>query len=140
MPLDEVFRRVKRAGFDGYEITMGRQLTLKTSPSELRSIGAAARDAGVTLITISVSRPFSDRPLNHPDPAVRARGVEEIKKSIDSAHALHCGTILLVPSRVGSGARLLYGYEDTWKRTSAELSKVVSYAEQAKVILTLENE
>jgi L-ribulose-5-phosphate 3-epimerase len=139
VPLDEAFHQVKLAGFDGYEITMGLQLTLETPPSELKRIASAARDAGVTLVTISVSRPFSDCPLNHPDPTVRAQGVDVIKKSIDITHALNCGTVLLVPSRVGSGAKMMYRYEDTWKHTSAELSKVVSYAEQAEVVLTIEN-
>lgn len=137
--LEEAFRQVKRAGFDGYEITMGPKLTLGTPPSELKTIAAAARDAGVTIVTISVSGPFANCPLNHPDPAVRAKGVEVIKKSVDIAHALNSGTILLVPSRVGSGSKLTYGYEDTWKRTSAELWKAIPYAAQAKIILTPEN-
>jgi hexulose-6-phosphate isomerase len=137
--LDEAFRQIKRAGFDGYEITIGPKVTLETPASELKSIAAAARDAGVTIMTISVSSPFSNCPLNHPDPAVRAQGVEVIKKSIDIAYALSSGTILLVPSRVGSGAKFTYGYEDTWKRTSEELRKAIPYAGQAKIILTPEN-
>jgi L-ribulose-5-phosphate 3-epimerase len=139
VPLDEAFRQVKRAGFDGYEITVGQKLTLETSPGELKSIAAAARDAGVTIVTLSVSAPFSKCPLNHPDAAVRAQGVDVIKRSIDIARALDSGTILLVPSRVGSGAKLMYGYEETWKRTSEELRQAIPYAGQAKVVLTIEN-
>jgi len=138
-PLAEAFRQVKRAGFDGYEITMGSKLNLDTPAGELTSIAAAARDSGVTIVTISVSRPFSKCPLNDPDPAVRAQGVDVIKKSIDIAHALNSGTILLVPSRVGAGPKLTHRYEDTWKRTSEELRKTIAHAAQAKVILTLEN-
>ena len=137
--MEESFRQVKRAGFDGFEITMGQKLTLETPASELKTIAAAARDAGVAIVTISVSAPFSGCPLNHPDPAVRAQGVEVIKKSVDITHALNSDTILLVPSRVGSGAKWLYGYEDTWKRTSEELAKAIPYAAKAKIILTPEN-
>lgn len=137
--LEEAFRQVKRAGFDGFEITMGQKLTLETPPGELKAIASAARDAGVTIVTVSVSGPFSKCPLNHPDPAVRAQGVEVIKKSVDITRALDCGTVLLVPSRVGSGAKLMYGYEDTWKRTSEELRKAIPYAAQAKIVLTPEN-
>jgi hexulose-6-phosphate isomerase len=137
--LAEAFRQVKRAGFDGYEITMGSKLNLDTPAGELKSMAAAARDSGVTIVTISVSRPFSKCPLNDPDPAVRAQGVDVIKKSIDIAHALNSGTILLVPSRVGAGPKLTHRYEDTWKRTSEELRKTIAHAAQAKVILTLEN-
>lgn len=137
--LAEAFRQVKRAGFDGYEITMGSKLNLDTPAGELKSIAAAARDSGVTIVTISVSRPFSKCPLNDPDPAVRAQGVDVIKRSIDIAHQLNSGTILLVPSRVGAGPKLTHRYEDTWKLTSEELRKTIAHAAQAKVILTLEN-
>src|SRR5574340_634741 len=139
IPLDEAFRQVKRAGFDGYEITMDETLTPETPPGELKSIAASAREAGVTIVTISVSRPFSKCPLNHPDPALRAQGVEVIKRAVDIAHALNSGTILLVPSRVGGGAKFMYGYEETWKRPSEELAKAIRHAGQAKVILTMEN-
>jgi L-ribulose-5-phosphate 3-epimerase len=137
--LAEAFRQVKRAGFDGYEITMGLKLNLDTTRGELKSIAAAARDSGVTIVTISVSRPFSKCPLNDPDPAVRAQGVDVIRKSIDIAHELNSGTILLVPSRVGAGPKLTHRYEDTWKLTGEELRKTIAHAAQAKVILTLEN-
>ncbi len=139
VPLDEAFRQVKRAGFDGFEITMDRRLTMEAAPAELKSVAAAARDTGVTIITLSVSRPFGKTPLNHPDAAVRARGVEVVKRAVDIAHALDSATILLVPSRVGSGSRLICGYEDTWKRTGEELAKAIRHAGQAKVVLTMEN-
>jgi L-ribulose-5-phosphate 3-epimerase len=41
--------------------------------------------------------------------------------------------------RLGSGARLEYGSQETWERFSAELSKVVPDAERAKVSLNPEN-
>ncbi|MCC6589698.1 MAG: sugar phosphate isomerase/epimerase [Bryobacterales bacterium] len=139
MPLEQAFALVKRGGFDGLEITMGPKLKLDTPWAELKTLAKAAADAGVTIITISVSQPFANCPLNHPDSAVRAQGVDVIKKSVDIAHVLGAGTILLVPSRVGSGAKFLYGYEETWKRTSEELPKAIPHAAQAKVILTPEN-
>ncbi len=139
VPFPEAFRQIKRAGFDGYEITVGAQLKLETPPGELKTIATAARDAGVTIVTLSVSRPFRNCPLNHPDPAMRAQGVDVIKRAVDLAVALNSGTLLLVPSRVGDGPRLRYGYEDTWNRTSAELRKAIPHARQAKVILTMEN-
>lgn len=139
MPFPEAFREVKRAGFDGYEITLGARLKLYVPAAEIHSIAAAAREAGVEIITLSVSRPFAKCPLNDPDPALRAQGVDVIRKSVDIARALGAGTLLLVPSRVGQGATLMHRYEDTWKRTSEELRKAVAHAASAKVTLTLEN-
>lgn len=138
-PFPEAFREVKRAGFDGYEITLGARLKLDTPAEEIRGIAAAARDAGVEIVTLSVSRPFAKCPLNDPDPALRAQGVDVIRKSVDIARTLGAGTLLLVPSRVGQGATLMHRYEDTWKRTSEELRKAVAHAASAKVTLTLEN-
>jgi hexulose-6-phosphate isomerase len=58
---------------------------------------------------------------------------------VDVAAQLGSGAILLVPGRLGSGAKFNIGYQDTWDRVSAELKKVVPYAAQKKVCITPEN-
>jgi hexulose-6-phosphate isomerase len=55
------------------------------------------------------------------------------------ATSLQCGALLIVPGRVGAGARFEVPYETTWQRFTAELSKVIPTAENAKVILGIEN-
>lgn len=139
MPYAECFTRAKNAGFEGVEVQYGRDLTAAASPDQVKRIGEAARKAGIAIASLWGSEPFRANPLNHPDAAVRARGVESIRRMIEFATWLDCGALLLVPVRLGNGAKLEVGYQDSWERCTAELKKVVPEAERAKVLLTPEN-
>src|SRR5690348_17326673 len=86
-----------------------------------------------------MSEPPSKIPLNSDDPGLRAPSVAAIEKGVEVATWLGCGAILLIPGRLGSGARLQYGYEISWQRFTTELKKAIPAAERAKVILTPEN-
>ncbi len=138
-PLEECFRQAKNAGFDAIEIPAGREIDLDTPPDTVRRLGDAARRAGVAVASFWVSQALSANPLNNSDPAMRERGVEAVKRLIEHANLLGAGAMLIVPGRLGSGAKFMYGYQDTWDRVTAELRKLVPFAEKAKVILTPEN-
>jgi hexulose-6-phosphate isomerase len=139
MPLEEQFRRTRDAGFEGIELHMGDQITMDTTRDQFARWGDAARQAGVTIVSLWVSQPLSATPLNSPDAALRAQGVRKIEQCIDFATWIGCGALLLVPCRVGDGPRLKVGYQDTWDRASAELAKAIPHAEKSKVLLTPEN-
>jgi len=139
MPLEECFRRAKSAGFDAIEIPSGGEIDVNTDPAAVKRLGDAARRAGVAIASFWVSGPLSANPLNSADPAARARGVEAVKKLIEFAGLLGAGAMLIVPGRLGSGAKFQYGYQDTWDRVTAEMRKLVPFAEKAKVILAPEN-
>jgi hexulose-6-phosphate isomerase len=138
-PLVKCFQEAKQAGFDGLEVPIGGEIAARSTPQELERLLRVAQDAGVTLVCLWASEVLSENPLNHPDAAVRARGVEGVKRCIEIAQALRCGALLVIPGRLGSGARFMFGYQETWKRATAELEKLVPYAAQAKVILAIEN-
>jgi hexulose-6-phosphate isomerase len=138
MPYADRCRQAKKAGFDAIELPLSGELSLSSPPDQLKRLGEAADRSGVVIASLWVS-PLSDAPLNSPDPQVRERGIEAIKKSVEFATWLNCGALLLVPGRVGSGARFNIGYETTWQRISVELPKAITFAEKAKVLLTLEN-
>lgn len=142
MPLPEVFRRAKNAGFGAVEIQMNQQLTPATPAAELPQIRDAARRNGLTIAAIWPSGYTRSNPLNSPDPAVRARGVDVVKKALEFATALECDSLLIVPGRVSLDkdekvARA--GYQETWDRTTAALKQLVPFAERAKVTLAVEN-
>jgi hexulose-6-phosphate isomerase len=139
LPYAECFRQAKNAGFDGIEISLGREITLDSTADQVKAVGEAARKAGVAIASLWVSQPLAANPLNSPDPEVRARGVEGIKKAIEFATHLGCGALLLVPGRLGAGARFQVGYQTTWELVTAEVKKVIPFAERAKVLLTPEN-
>jgi len=138
MPLNECFRQAKNAGFDGVEVRMG-EVTLSSTQDELKRLADTAEKAHVAIVSLWVSDPLSANPLNSPDPALRAKGVEVLHKTIDFATWLRCGALLIVPGRLGDGAKLKVGYQDTWDRVTSELRKAIPHAEQAKVYLTPEN-
>jgi hexulose-6-phosphate isomerase len=139
MSLDECFRQAKNAGFDGVEVRMGDTVTLSSTQDELKRLADAAEKAHVAIVSLWVSDPLSANPLNSPDPALRAKGVDVLHKTIDFATWLRCGALLIVPGRLGDGPKLKVGYQDTWDRVTAELRKAIPHAEQAKVYLTPEN-
>lgn len=139
MPLDEQFRQAHNAGFAGMEVRLGHGLELTAGKDEARRVADLSRKHGVAIVSLWVSGPLDRNWLNHPDAAVRAKGVESIHQAIDLAQAVNCGALLIVPGRLGSGAKFLYGYQDTWERITAEMRKTIPHATQAKVLLTPEN-
>src|SRR5260370_31986275 len=138
-PLPECFRRAKDAGFDAIELRMSTELILDSTADQMKQLADDARKAGVAIASMWVSRPLSDRPINSPDPAVRAQGVAALEKCIELAHHAGCGALLIYSARLGSGAKLEVGSQDTWDRVSDAFRKVIPAAERAKVILTPEN-
>lgn len=138
-PLAERFARAKDAGFDAIELRMTEDVSVDSTPGQMRQLADDARKAGVFIASMWVSRPLVDTPINSPDPAVREQGVVAIKKSIELARLVGCGALLIYPARLGSGPRFEIGSEDTWNRVTAAFREAIPAAERAKVILTPEN-
>jgi sugar phosphate isomerase/epimerase len=135
MPRPECFAQAKAAGFDAIELSIGSDFPLDISHDDARALADAANKAGIRIATLWVSDPLHQNPLNAADPAIRARGVEAIRRAIAIATDMNCDALLLYAVRLGNGAKLEYGSQETWDRFSAELAKVVPDAERAKVYL-----
>jgi len=139
MPIPEKFRQARNAGFDGIELRFGNEISPSLNDDEVKRIGDAAHEAGIQVASMWVSEPLHRDPLNSPDPAVRARGLEGLRKAITFAPHLNCGALLLYPCRLGNGPKFEVGYEDTWNRVTEELRKALPWAQEAKAVLTPEN-
>jgi len=139
MPLSECFLAAKNAGFDGIEIPVGGEIKLTSTAEQVKRAGEAAHRAGVVVVSLWVSEPLWDHPLNSPDAAVRAAGSEAVAHCLEFARLLNCGAMLLVPAHLGVGPKFQVGYQATWDRVTAELKKLIPVAEQKKVIITPEN-
>jgi hexulose-6-phosphate isomerase len=139
MPRADCFAQAKSAGFDAIEIAIGNDLPLDIGRDDARRMADAAAKAGIQIATLWVSDPLHQNPLNAADPAVRARGVDAIRRATSIASDLNCGALLLYAVRLGSGAKLEVGSQETWDRFTAELTKLVPDAERAKVFLNPEN-
>lgn len=138
MPFAERCREARRAGFDAIEFPMTGEISLESTPDQIKRLSDAARKARVEVASLWVS-PLGSTPLNSPDAEVRSRGIAAIAKAVEFATYLDCSALLVVPGRVGSGAKFQCGYETTWQRISAEFPKAIPFAEKAKVHLALEN-
>ena len=139
MPRAECFVQAKSAGFDAMELAIGPDIPLDASRDDARRLADSAEKAGIRIATLWPSEPLLQNPLNSPDPAVRARGVEVLRRALTIAADLNCGALLLYAVRLGNGPRLDVGSQDTWDRYSAELKKVIPDAERAKIYLNPEN-
>jgi L-ribulose-5-phosphate 3-epimerase len=139
MPVTEYFARAKAAGFEGIEIPLGDAIPVDMPAGDLARIADAAEKAKVTIVSLWISAPISSMPLNHPDASVREQGMTVVRKCIDIAARVNCGAVLLVPGRLGSGAKFQYGYQDTWDRVTASVKQLVPYAAEKKVMVTPEN-
>lgn len=139
MPVEDYFAAARDAGFEGVEIPLGQTIPIDAAPDRLARIAEAAAKAKSTVISLWMSQPLSANPLNSPDPALRAKGVETLKRGVDICRALNCDALLVVPGRLGSGGHLNIGYEDTWNRVTASLREAIPHAAQRKVAITPEN-
>ncbi len=139
MPIEDYFAAARDAGFSGVEIPLGETLAMDTPKEKLARISDAAEKARCTIVSLWMSAPLSATPLNSPDAAKRAQGADTLRKGLDICAALRCEAMLLVPGRLGNGAHLDVGYEDTWMRVTDALKPVIPYAAGQKVCITPEN-
>lgn len=139
MPFAEKCRQARAAGYEGIEIRINGDLQLDDPPDVFKRAADDAQKAGVEVVSLWASEPLGKYPLNSPDPAVRERGVDAVRKCIGCARDLRCGAMLLVPGRLGSGPKMMATYDETWSRITTEMKKVIPDAARAKVLLTPEN-
>ncbi len=121
----EKFRAAKDAGFEGVEPNshLDRNEVLQ------------ARDATGLIIPSVCGSQHWKSPLSHPDPAVRAQGLEALKVTLEDAKAYGADTVLLVPGRVTD----TISYDQVWDRSAEEIKKILPLAEKLKVKIAIEN-
>ncbi len=121
------FRMLKELGFDGVEMD---------SPSDLdREEVIHARDATNLAIPGVVDSVHWNKPLSDPDPAIRAAGLMGLRAALDDARAFGATTVLLVPAVVNKKV----SYDEAYRRSQAEIRKVLPDAERAGVKIAIEN-
>ncbi|MHC4099992.1 MAG: sugar phosphate isomerase/epimerase family protein [Planctomycetota bacterium] len=127
MSVLEKFQLLKSLGFDGVEMM---------SPANYdRDEVLAARDRSGIVIHGVVNSEHWRSPLSDPDPAVRARGREALERALRDAGAYGSTTALLVPAVVNKQV----SYADAWKRSRAEIRRVLPLAEEVRVRIAIEN-
>jgi L-ribulose-5-phosphate 3-epimerase len=121
----EKMQAVKEAGFEGVEMNshMDQEEVLR------------ARDAtGLRIPSVCGVHHWS-KPLSHPDPKVRAEGLEALKQTLRDAKRYGASSVLLVPAVVNKEVT----YADAYARSQAEIRKALPLAEETGVKIACEN-
>lgn len=121
----EKMKAIKGAGFEGAEMNshMDQDEVLK------------AQDAtGMPIPSVCGSQHWG-KPLSHPDPKVRAEGLEALKQTLRDGKRYGASSILLVPAVVSKDV----SYADAWTRSQAEIRKALPLAEELGVKIAIEN-
>ncbi|HHV93519.1 MAG TPA: sugar phosphate isomerase/epimerase [Firmicutes bacterium] len=133
--LTDVVSRVSKIGFDGIEL-VGEPSVY--SGAEVKKL---VEDHGLKVISICGMHPGPEpgdlRLLSHPDAAEREKAVDYVKACVDLAVETGARSVLVVPSLVGQ-PEVLVSKEEDIKRAIESLQKAAVYAEEHKIILTIE--
>lgn len=116
----------KKCGFLGVEID-------SPGTKNLDELVAASKATGIAVHGAIDSVHWRDT-LSHPDPAVRARGLEALKTALQDAKTVGADTVLLVPGVVNKDVT----YEQCYERSQAEIRKVLPLAEKLGVKIAIE--
>jgi hexulose-6-phosphate isomerase len=123
--LGEKMKAVKAAGFDGVEMTSHLNQT---------EVLKARAETGLEITSVCGEHHWS-RPLSDPDPKVRAKGLADLKQTLQDAKAYGAGSILLVPGIVNKEV----SFDDCWKRSIEQIRLAIPLAEQLGVKISIEN-
>ena len=132
----EKLELVKRCGFLGVEID-------SPGTPNLDELAAASKATGIAVHGVIDSVHWNKtHALSHPDPKVRARGLEALVGALKDAKAVGADTVLLVPGVVREeeyeGKKEPVTYELCWERSSAEVRKALPTAEKLGVRIAIE--
>lgn len=121
----EKFKMLKETGFQGVEPDSGL---------EREEILNASEETGLELPSVVCSTHWSS-PLSSPDPAVRRAGLDGMKVALQDAYKYGSKCVLLVPGRVTEEV----SYDMVYRRSQAEIKKLVPMAEDLGITIAIEN-
>jgi len=121
----EKFQAAAKAGFDGIEIY---------SHLDRKEVLQAKEATGLAIPSLCGALHWKFL-LSDPDPAVRAKGSDALKVSLEDAHAYGADTVLLVPGVVNQNVK----YNECWDRTVEEIQKLIPLARSLNVRIAIEN-
>lgn len=121
----EKMKAVKEAGFEGVEMN---------SHMDQDEVVRARDEVGLVIPSVCGAKHW-DKPLSHPDPKVRAEGLEALKQTLRDAKRYGASSVLLVPAVVNKEI----SYTEAYTRSQAEIRKAIPLAEELGVKIAIEN-
>ena len=144
LSLKEAFALAKDAGFEGVEVALDEavgEITLTSTDAQLQQVKKQADDAGIRLYSVA-SGLYWNYWLCSEDATEQNKAKDIVKKQLDTAAALGCESILVVPGTVNAEfaqpGRVM-DYDVVYNRSMEALQELKSYAENCKVEIGLEN-
>lgn len=125
---EDKLKLAKEAGYDGIE------LTTMEDEAEIKDLKKMAEDMGLAFPSVMDSMHWQ-YPQSSPDAELRQKGLDNLKKSLETASMVGADTILLVPGAVNEDS----SYEDAYNQTLESMDKVKDLAEEYKISIGLEN-
>ena len=123
--VDEKFRQVKEAGFEGVEPMS------HLNPEEVLK---AAADHKLELPSVCCATHWA-KPLSHPSASVRQEGLDGLFQALRDAKKYGSKSVLLVPAVVDKNVP----YDAAYERSQAEIRKALPLAEELGVKIAIEN-
>jgi L-ribulose-5-phosphate 3-epimerase len=132
----EAIRLAQAAGADGCELNVAETgaLSLETPAADVAALRRAAEDAGVDLPSIHCGLHWKYS-LTDPDPAVRARGVAALGRTLEIGAALGCRVLLVVPGVVKPDVP----YADAYGRAQESCAELARRAAALGLRIGIEN-
>ena len=136
-------REAKTLGYDAFELTVDPNgpISLATTKSEAEKIRRAAEEIGIGLKTLASGLAWRNSPT-HPDPAIRAKAVEDYKAILRIAAWLGVETILYIPGMVSAPFIPDFEpqpYDVVHARAKEALASLLPFAENLNVKIGVEN-
>lgn len=126
VPYPERIAMAKRLGYDGIEASPMRDM------DKAKELGALAKAAEIQIHSIIYGG--WQYPLSDPDPAVIARGKEDVEWAMKTAVNLGADVVLLVPGVVNEKV----GYAQAYENSQKNIRDLIPVAEKYKVVLAVE--
>lgn len=126
--MDEKFANVKQCGFAGIEVPTTKD------DQERAEYKAASAKHGLTIHSIMAVGNWAT-PISSDQPEIVEKSLTMLRRSIDDAVFFGATTVLLVPGVVNEDNP----YEKVMVNAKKNIAKIVSYAEEKKIYVCLEN-
>ena len=141
--LDDVFGKIKAAGYDGAEPVMSENgyLNPDTTIAQIKEIKNLADSHGLEIPSVGVWALWENKLVSN-DTEIAKRALDIVKKQIEAAHLLGADTILVVPGYVGcdfASKPERVRYDLAYDRCCTALQTLAREAEKAKVNIGIEN-
>ncbi|MFQ3620426.1 MAG: sugar phosphate isomerase/epimerase family protein [Spirochaetales bacterium] len=138
----DCLREAKKAGYKGIEVNFDGRFDLFCPAPVLQELKQMASDYGMCIVSV-YSRQQWKTPISSRDFSRRSKGMEAIQWLIEVGAFLEAPTVLTIPGAVDNSILSpeveVLPYEEVYSRVQEGLTQLAPLAEQAGIILALEN-